>query len=50
MTSESRRKAAKNILVGGGIIGGAVAGQKWVKPVMKKTVLPAHANLSPSTW
>lgn len=48
----TRRQAAKKFLVGGGVLGSLAATDgKWIKPVIKEAVLPAHADGSPpETW
>ncbi len=43
----SRRQATKKLLVGGGIAGATTLNaNRWVKPVVDSTVLPAHAGAS----
>ena len=41
-----RRKLAKNALLGGGLIGVAATQNIWTKPVIKSSLLPAHADPS----
>jgi len=46
----TRRKALKNIALGGGVLGASQIGaEKWVKPVVDSIVLPAHAATTDST-
>ena len=43
----SRRQATKKLLASGGIVGAAAMNtDRWVKPVVNSTALPAHAGLS----
>ena len=45
---ESRRKALKNIIIGGGAVAGAnFLPDKWVQPIVNAVVVPAHAATSP---
>ncbi len=47
----SRRKAAKQLLIGGGLVGAiASKDEEWVKPILKESVLPVHAKLSSTPW
>ena len=47
ISSDSRRKALRNILSGTGIVAGAqLATGSWIKPVVESVVLPAHAQTS----
>ncbi len=49
-TLESRRKAIKRILVGGGLVTGAtMLPKKWTKPVVDAITVPAHAQASLTT-
>lgn len=46
-TDVQKRKTARKILLGGGVIGAAaVTSKQWIKPVVESTVLPAHADVS----
>ena len=41
--NRGRRQVTRNILLGGGVIGAGATRDLWSKPVIKSTVLPAHA-------
>ena len=39
----SKRRAVRQILTGGGVIGVSTLGGNWKKPVLDSVVLPSHA-------
>ena len=47
MIHKNRRKTVKSILVGAGLTSGLTFPNKWIEPVVKSVMLPAHAQSSP---
>ncbi len=49
-TNTTRRKALKNIAIGGGVFGASQLNtEKWLKPVVNSVMLPAHAATTDNT-
>jgi len=46
MEKQKRRKVLKSIVAGGGVVTAASTADKWVEPVVKSLMLPAHAQTS----